>query len=168
MLRKLIGIIIVCLPLSGGELLAQAGDSAASPSRSSAKASNKVSAKAPVSGKSRRFNYRRHIERLGYKRVSSLVNFPTFFPGIGILYVRPETLPNGPFISLDRKDRLISTIYMIPMEDMEKHKTIDLSGFRGRGDHTTFHFNPGHPGVDMPHYHVMIWHVSKKNEALVK
>jgi hypothetical protein len=31
----------------------------------------------------------------------------------------------------------------------------------------SFYFNPGHPGVDMPHYHFVIWHVSKKDEARV-
>ena len=106
--------------------------------------------------------------RRGYKRVSDLVNFPTFFPGIGVLYVRPNTLPTGPFLAFDRSDRLISTIYMIPLEDMENHKTFEkLAGFAGKGDHVTLHFNSGHPGVDMPHYHVVIWHVSEKDEARV-
>ncbi|XIA64499.1 hypothetical protein ACFIOY_37600 [Bradyrhizobium sp. TZ2] len=36
---------------------------------------------------------RRKSERIGYKKVSSLVNFPPFFPGIGALYVQPEKLP---------------------------------------------------------------------------
>ena len=106
--------------------------------------------------------------RRGYKKVSDLVNFPSFFPGIGVLYVKPNTLPNGPFLAFDRKDRLVSTIYMIPLEEMENHKTFEnLAGFAGRGDHVTLYFNGGHPGVDMPHYHIVIWHVSKKDEARV-
>jgi hypothetical protein len=112
-------------------------------------------------------NYRKLAEAKGYKKVSSLVNFPEFFPGLGIIYVIPATLPDGPFLSFDRKDRLVATIYMIPVQDINDHKSFDLSGFSGRNDHASFYFNPGHPGVPMPHYHFVIWHVSKKAEASV-
>ena len=106
--------------------------------------------------------------RPGYTKVSELVNFPSFFPGIGTLYVKPATLPHGPFLAFDRSDRLVSTIYMVPMKDMEDRKLLDaLAGFSGRGDHVTMHYNSGHPGVDVPHYHIVIWHVSKKDEARV-
>ncbi|KAA2236114.1 hypothetical protein [Salinarimonas soli] len=114
-------------------------------------------------------NPRLVAERRGYKRVSSLVNFPAFFPGIGVVYVKPDTLPVGPFLSFDRKDRLVSTIYMLPLDQMNERKRFEAeTGFQGaRVDHTTMYFNEGHPGVDMPHYHYVLWHVSKKNEALV-
>ena len=112
-------------------------------------------------------NQRKVAEAKGYKKVSSLVDFPAFFPGLGVIYVKPETLPGGPFLSFDRKDRLVSTIYMIPVQDINDHKKFDLSGFSGRSDHVTFYFNSGHPGVAMPHYHFVIWHVSKEGEASV-
>ena len=32
-----------------------------------------------------------------YRRVSELVRFPDFYPGLGRLYVQPKTLPLGPF-----------------------------------------------------------------------
>jgi hypothetical protein len=110
---------------------------------------------------------RRKSERLGYKKVSSLVNFPPFFPGIGALYVQPKTLPNGPYRAFDRRGRLSSTIYMLPIEDLENRKKFDLAGLAGKGDHATFYFNSGHPGLDKPHYHIHIWHVSKKGEEEV-
>jgi hypothetical protein len=139
-----------------------------------AQAAGRVSAAAaakPPSTRARRTTQNPRIlsERKGYKRVSSLVNFPTFFPGIGVVYVKPETLPVGPFLSFDRKDRLISTIYMLPLDQLNEHKRFEAGvGFEGaRVDHTTMYFNEGHPGVDMPHYHYVLWHVSKKNEALV-
>jgi hypothetical protein len=110
---------------------------------------------------------RRKSERIGYKKVSSLVNFPPFFPGIGALYVQPETLPNGPYRAFDRRGRLSSTIYMLPIEDLENRKKFDLAGLAGKGDHATFYFNSGHPGLDKPHYHIHIWHVSKKREEQV-
>jgi hypothetical protein len=110
---------------------------------------------------------RRKSERLGYKKVSSLVNFPPFFPGIGALFVQPKTLPNGPYRAFDRRGRLSSTIYMLPIEDLEDRKQFDLEGLAGKGDHVTFYFNSGHPGLDKPHYHIHIWHVSKKGEEYV-
>ena len=113
------------------------------------------------------FNHRKRMERAGYKKVSSLVNFPSFFPGIGVLYVKPETLPTGPFLAYDRKDRLVSTIYMIPVDDINNHKKFDLRGLREKADHVTLYFNSGHAGVEMPHYHVVVWHVDKKGEARV-
>jgi hypothetical protein len=112
-------------------------------------------------------NARKLAERRGFKKVSSLVNFPPYFPGIGILYVRPATLPAGPFLAFDRKDRLVSTIYMIPIEDMQNKKKFHLAGVAGSGDHVTLYYNGGHPGVEMPHYHIVVWNVSKKGEARV-
>ncbi|MGX9428735.1 MULTISPECIES: hypothetical protein [Bradyrhizobium] len=110
---------------------------------------------------------RKKSERLGYEKVSSLVDFPPFFPGIGALYVQPKTLPNGPYRAFDRRGRLSSTIYMLPIEDLENRKRFDLEGLAGKGDHVTFYFNSGHPGLDKPHYHIHIWHVSKKGEEQV-
>jgi hypothetical protein len=103
----------------------------------------------------------------GFKRVSSLVKIPNFLPGLGVLYVRPETLPTGPFLAYDRRGRRVSTIYMIPVEDMENRKKFDLAGVAGRNDHVSMYFNQGHPGVEMPHYHIVIWHVNKRGEARV-
>ena len=107
-------------------------------------------------------NQRKAAEAKGYRKVSSLVNFPDFFPGLGALYVKPETLPAGPFLSFDHTDRLVATIYMIPIQDINNYKEFDLSGFSGRSDHVTFYFNSGHPGVAMPHYHFVIWHFPKR------
>jgi len=112
-------------------------------------------------------NQRKIAESKGYKRLSDLVNFPKFFPGLGIIFVRPDTLPIGPYLCFDRKDHLVATVYMIATKDIDDHKTIDASGFSAPVDHVSFYFNPGHPGMDMPHYHFVIWHVSKKDEARV-
>jgi Ni/Co efflux regulator RcnB len=113
----------------------------------------------------RRINARKAAQRQGWKAVSSLVNFPSFFPSLGIIYVKPDTLPLGPFLAFDREDRRVATIYMVPLADMNAHKKLEAGGFAGSGDHTTFYFNAGHPGVDVPHYHIVIWHVPKSAEA---
>ena len=112
-------------------------------------------------------NQRKIAEKKGYKRVSDLVNFPKFFPGLGVIFVKAETLPIGPFLCFDRQDRLVATVYMVPTKDIEDHKSFEAPGFAGRADHLSLYFNPGHPGVDVPHYHVVIWHVTKKQEARV-
>jgi hypothetical protein len=112
-------------------------------------------------------NQREIAESKGYKRISDLVNFPKFFPGLGIIFVKPDTIPTGPFLCFDRKDRLVATVYMIPIKDIDDHKTIEAAGVTAPVDHVSFYFNSGHPGVDVPHYHFVIWHVSKKDEARV-
>ncbi len=112
-------------------------------------------------------NLRKVAEAKGYKKVSGLAVFPDFVPGLGEFYVKPETLPHGPLLLFDRKDRLVATVYMIPVEDINDHKKFDLAGFMGRCDHVTFYFQSGHVGADMPHYHFVIWNVSKEGEASV-
>ena len=103
----------------------------------------------------------------GFTRVSDLVKLPRFMPGIGVLYVKPSTLPTGPFLAYDRAGRRVSTIYMVPLTDMQDQKKFDLAGVAGRNDHVSLYYNAGHPGVEMPHYHVVIWHVNKRGEARV-
>jgi hypothetical protein len=113
-------------------------------------------------------NQRKAAETKGYKKLSSLVNFPEFFPGLGIIYVKPDTLPLGPFLCFDRKDHLVATVYMIPTKDIEDRKTFEnLTGLLAKGDHVSLYFNSGHPGVEVPHYHFVVWHVAKKDEAHV-
>ncbi len=103
-----------------------------------------------------------------YKKVSELVKLPDFIPGIGTLYVDPKTLPDGPFLAYDHKGKLVSTIYMIPLKDMDAHKNIaDLAAPGGRVDHVTIEFNAGHPGVAEPHYHIVLWHVPQAEQQLV-
>ncbi|MGY3239148.1 MULTISPECIES: hypothetical protein [unclassified Bradyrhizobium] len=112
-------------------------------------------------------NQRAVAEKNGYKRVSDLVNFPKFFPGLGIIFVKPDTLPLGPFLCFDRRDRPVATVYMVPIKDIDDHKSLEAAGSAWPVDHVSFYFNPGHPGVDVPHYHVVLWHVTKKQEARV-
>ncbi len=103
-----------------------------------------------------------------YKKVSTLVKLPDFLPGIGTLYVDPKTLPAGPFLAYDHKGRLVSTIYMIPLKDFDSQKGFpDLKAPGGRVDHVSLYFNAGHPGVEEPHYHIVLWHVTTAQEKLV-
>jgi hypothetical protein len=104
-----------------------------------------------------------------YQQVSDLVALPDFVPGLGQLFVDPETLPAGPFLAYDRDGELVSTIYMIPIEDLNPDTSFDdLSAPGGNVDHVDIHFNAGHPGVEVPHAHVILWHVSVAEESRVE
>ncbi len=103
-----------------------------------------------------------------YKKVSTLVKLPDFLPGLGTLYVDPKTLPAGPFLAYDHAGKLVSTIYMIPLKDLDGQKAFnELAAPGGKVDHVSIYYNAGHPGVSDPHYHIVLWHVSKAQEQLV-
>jgi len=105
-----------------------------------------------------------------YQKVSALVPLPDFVPGLGTLYVDPATLPAGPFLAYDHQGNLVSSIYMIPLKELNAHKAFSgLKVAQTRADHVDIVFNAGHPGVAEPHYHVMVWYVSAQRAAqLVK
>jgi len=101
-----------------------------------------------------------------FQKVSELVELPEFVPGLGVLYVNPETLPAGPFLAYDRTGELLSTTYMVPLDAMNEKKAftgLDAAG--AEVDHVDFRFNAGHPGIDQPHYHVILWHVSEETAS---
>ena len=102
-----------------------------------------------------------------YQKVSDLVALPEFIPGLGTLYVQPATLPAGPFLAYDRSGQLVSTIYMIPLEDIEGQKQFDnLAVGAENVESVDLYYNAGHPGVESPHYHVVLWHVPEDDAEL--
>jgi hypothetical protein len=104
-----------------------------------------------------------------YQKVSALVPLPDYLPGIGTLYVDPKTLPVGPFLAYDREGKLVSSIYMVPLKDLEAKKAFDdLAAAHEKVDHVDLYFNAGHPGVAEPHYHVVVWYVSREKAASLK
>jgi hypothetical protein len=102
-----------------------------------------------------------------YQKVSELVALPEFIPGLGTLYVQPATLPAGPFLSYDRSGQLVSTIYMVPLGDIEAQKQFDNLAVGGEHvESVDLYYNAGHPGVESPHYHVVLWHVPEDDAEL--
>jgi hypothetical protein len=102
-----------------------------------------------------------------FKKVSTLVKLPDYLPGMGTLYVDPVTLPYGPFLGYDKKGVLVNVIYMVPLKDLTDHKAISDLGKELPGlkvNHVDLEFNPGHPGVEEPHYHVTLWLISHAEE----
>ena len=103
-----------------------------------------------------------------FKAVSSLVKLPDFLPGMGQLFVDPASLPAGPFLAYDHDGALVSTIYMLPIKDLNPEKRFeDLAAPGGDVDHVDVYYNAGHPGVEEPHIHVVLWHVPAADEARV-
>lgn len=102
-----------------------------------------------------------------YQQVSELVALPDFIPGLGTLFVQPATLPAGPFLAYDRDGVLVSTIYMIPTKDIESQKKFDdLEVGAAEVVDVDMYYNAGHPGVEEPHYHVVLWHVAEGDAKL--
>jgi hypothetical protein len=102
-----------------------------------------------------------------YQMVSELVALPEFLPGLGTLYVQPDTLPAGPFLAYDRTGKLVSTIYMIPLDDIEAQEKFDgLEVGESNVEAVDMYYNAGHPGVEEPHYHVVLWHVPEDEAQL--
>jgi hypothetical protein len=98
-----------------------------------------------------------------FRKVSSLVPLPEFFPGLGVLYVQPHTLPVGPFLAYDRQGTLVSTIYMFTLQDLGARKSFDeLAVAHAKVDHVDVYPNDGHPGVPIPHYHVILWYIPEE------
>jgi len=103
-----------------------------------------------------------------YAQVSELVPLPAFLPGMGELYVDPATLPAGPFLAYDHDGKLVSTIYMVPLEDLSPDAGFDnLAAPGGNVDHVDIYYNAGHAGVEVPHAHIVLWHVSVDDESRV-
>jgi len=104
-----------------------------------------------------------------FRRVSTLVQLPDFFPGLGTLYVDPSSLPVGPFQAYDRQGNLINSIYMLPIKDLGAHKSFNnLPVAYAPVNHVDIYYNEGHPGVPDPHYHIVLWYISPEETAALK
>lgn len=104
-----------------------------------------------------------------YTKVSSLVPLPDFLPGLGTLYVDPAALPAGPFLGYDHDGKLAATIYMTPVKALEDGTAFDDLPL-GSPEVTSvdIYYNAGHPGVDEPHVHVVLFHGADAKASLVK
>ncbi len=105
-----------------------------------------------------------------FKKVSTLVRLPDWLPGLGTLYVDPASLPVGPYLGYNHNGQLVNVVYMITLKDFNQHKNLNDLGEKVaqmglKVDHTSVDYNPGHPGMQEPHYHVIEWLISPAQEA---
>jgi hypothetical protein len=97
-----------------------------------------------------------------FKKVSTLVRLPDWLPGLGTLYVDPASLPAGPYLGYNHNGQLVNVTYMISSKELDQHKDWNDLGQKVANldlkvDHTSVNFNPGHPGLQEPHYHITQW-----------
>jgi hypothetical protein len=104
-----------------------------------------------------------------YQAVSELVELPAFLPGLGSLYVDPATLPAGPFLGYDHDGRLSATIYMTPVAELEGGTAYnDLALGAETVAAVDIYYNAGHPGVEAPHAHVVLYHDAEAKSRLAQ
>lgn len=104
-----------------------------------------------------------------FQKVSELVTLPDFLPGLGTLYVDPATLPAGPFLGYDHDGKLSATIYMVPIEDLEGGTAFnDLAVGTGTVTSVDIYYNAGHPGVEKPHAHIVLYHDANAKARLAE
>lgn len=103
-----------------------------------------------------------------YKAVSTLVKLPDFIPGLGQLFVDPQTLPVGPFLGYDHDGKLVTTTYMVPLSMINENFNLEtLKAPAGTVDHVEMMYNAGHPGVEEPHIHVVLWNIPADQKSRV-
>lgn len=104
-----------------------------------------------------------------YVQVSDVLPLPAFLPGLGALFVDPDTLPAGPFLGYDHDGKLSATIYMTPLEELENGVAYDdLAVGKHHVKSVDIYYNAGHPGVDKPHAHVVLFHDKGAKERLAE
>ncbi|ASP23465.1 hypothetical protein ANTHELSMS3_05085 (plasmid) [Antarctobacter heliothermus] len=94
-----------------------------------------------------------------YVQVSDVLPLPEFLPGLGTLFVVPDTLPAGPFLAYDHDGKLSATVYMTPLEALSNGTAYnDLHVGLHEVTSVDVYYNAGHPGVDEPHAHIVLYH----------
>ncbi|UXX84651.1 hypothetical protein [Roseovarius pelagicus] len=104
-----------------------------------------------------------------FVQVSKVLPLPDFLPGLGTLFVDPEKLPAGPFLAYDHDGKLSASVYMTPLEDLQNGTAYDdLAIGMHNVSSVDVYYNAGHPGVEKPHAHVVLYHDPEAKERLAK
>lgn len=84
-------------------------------------------------------------------------------PGV----VRVEQAPGGPAAAYDAKGRLVATVYTVPVRELTGRGLENLWAPKAI-DHVAIYLAASHPDVPLPHYHVVLWHVSQSEAAALR
>jgi hypothetical protein len=108
-----------------------------------------------------------------FKKVSTLVRLPDWLPGLGTLYVDPASLPAGPYLGYNHDGQLVNVTYMLSSKELDQHKDWNdlgqkIANLDLKVDHTSVNFNPGHPGLQEPHYHITQWLITPAQQQEMK
>lgn len=104
-----------------------------------------------------------------FVQVSDALPLPEFIPGLGTLFVSPDTLPAGPFLAYDHDGKLSATVYMTPLQELENGVSHDDLAVGSREvTSVDIYYNAGHPGVEAPHAHVVLYHDAEAKGRLAE
>jgi hypothetical protein len=58
---------------------------------------------------------------------------------------------------------------MVPLKELSEHKSIeDLATPPAKVVSVEAYYTNGHPGVEEPHYHIVLWHVANGEQLVAK
>ncbi len=101
-----------------------------------------------------------------FVQIPKTLMLPDFPQKMGTLYVVPSTVPTGPYLAYDHSGKLLATLYMLSLKDMDAHKKYtDLPTSGAPVDHVDMFFNVGHPDLEIPHYHFVLWHIPRAEQV---
>jgi hypothetical protein len=80
---------------------------------------------------------------------------------------RIEQVAGGPASAYDAKGRLVATVYTVPVRELTGRGLEDLRASQAI-DHVSIYLATSHPDVPLPHYHVVLWHVSASEAAALR
>ncbi|MBW3097607.1 hypothetical protein [Pseudohoeflea coraliihabitans] len=104
-----------------------------------------------------------------FVQVSEALPLPEFIPGLGTLFVDPAQLPAGPFLAYDHAGKLSATVYMTPLKALQDGTAFDgLAVGSSTVSAVDIYYNGGHPGVDEPHAHVVLFHDAEAKARLAE
>jgi BON domain-containing protein len=76
--------------------------------------------------------------------------------------------PHGPFVAYDRGGRLVATVYTVSMRELASTGLDDARAGGRPIDHVSIYPVSADPDVPDPHYHLVLWHVSRAEAAALR
>lgn len=89
----------------------------------------------------------------------------TRLPGLARVEPARGRYPSAAFEAYDRAGRVVATVYTVAMRELASLGLEDLRADGRAIDHVSIYVVPAHPDVPDPHFHIVLWHVSRKAAA---
>lgn len=86
----------------------------------------------------------------------------------GVARVDAAERPGAPDVAYDARGRLVATVYTVPMRELSEAGIEDLRASGRAIDHVSIYPAPAHAEMPLPHYHVVLWHVTRPEAAALR
>jgi hypothetical protein len=86
-----------------------------------------------------------------------------YLPGVA----RVEQTPSGPAAAFDANGRRVATVYSVPVRELTGRGLEELRAPHAI-DHVSIYLASSHPDLPLPHYHVVLWHVSHSEASALR